>query len=255
MNIRLDGCNVSYKFTGEGEKTAVVLQGWGTTMEIYDSVAAALPEGWRLLQFDLPGFGSSEEPREAWNVDRYADFFCHFMEALQIREAALIGHSYGGRIILKLCGRDHLPFTISKLVLMDSAGIMPKRSWKQRLKIKRYKFLKKFLNMKLIYFLFPEVIDDWRSRQGSEDYRNATPIMRQAMVMAVNEDLSHLLPSVKSETLLIWGDKDTATPLSDGQKMEKEIAGSGLVVFEGAGHYAFLEQPALFQRVMRAFLG
>ena len=80
MFTEIDGINTCYKISGEGDRTAVVLQGWGTDMSVYDSVAAALSPEYRVIQLDLPGFGKSDEPGEAWNVDRYAGFFCRFME-------------------------------------------------------------------------------------------------------------------------------------------------------------------------------
>jgi pimeloyl-ACP methyl ester carboxylesterase len=107
--------------------------------------------------------------------------------------------------------------------------------------------------MRVVYALFPELIDDWRSRQGSADYRNATPIMRQCLVKAVNEDLTGLLPKIKQDTLLIWGDKDTATPIGDGKLMEEKIPNSGLAVINGTGHFSFLEQPAVFRNIMRSY--
>lgn len=253
MNIEVDGYNICYKITGTGEETVVMLQGWGTDLGVYDSVANSINEQYRFVQFDFPGFGGSDEPREAWNVDAYADFFCKLMQALEIKKATLIGHSYGGRVIIKLAARDSIPFEITNIVLIDSAGIMPKRSFSQKMKVKRYKVLKKILNMKVVYALFPELIDDWRSRQGSADYRNASPMMRQCLVMAVNEDLTELLPKVKQDTLLIWGDKDTATPITDAKLMEERIPNAGLVVLKGAGHFSFLEQPRIFRNIMRSY--
>ena len=253
MNIQVDDYNICYKITGEGDETVVILQGWGTDLGVYDSVASSINEKYRVVQFDLPGFGGSDEPREAWNVDAFADFFCKFMEALEIRKAILIGHSYGGRVIIKLAARESLPFEIDRIVLIDSAGVLPKRSFSQKMKIRRYKILKKILNLKLVYFLFPELIDDWRSRQGSADYRNATPMMRNCLVMAVNEDLTPLLPKIKQETLLIWGDKDTATPIGDAKIMDEMIPNSGLAVIPGTGHFSFLEQPVIFRNIMRAY--
>lgn len=253
MNIRVDDYNICYKITGEGDETVVILQGWGTDLGVYDSVASSINEKYRVVQFDLPGFGGSDEPREAWNVDAFADFFCKFMEALEIKKAILIGHSYGGRVIIKLAARESLPFEIDRIVLIDSAGVLPKRSFSQKMKIRRYKILKKILNLKLIYFLFPELIDDWRSRQGSADYRNATPMMRNCLVMAVNEDLTPLLPKIKQETLLIWGDKDTATPIGDAKIMDEMIPNSGLAVIPGTGHFSFLEQPVTFRNIMRSY--
>ncbi|HHW95489.1 MAG TPA: alpha/beta hydrolase [Mogibacterium sp.] len=254
MNIQIDGYNIKYKITGEeNEKTAVILQGWGTELGMYDSVANAINSEYRVVQFDLPGFGASDEPKEAWSVEEYSNFFCKFMQALEIKETSLIGHSYGGRMIIRLSTRENLPFEIKKIVLIDSAGIMPKRSAAQKMRIFRYKILKKILLNKVVHYLFEEVIDDWKSRQGSEDYRNASPVMRQCLVKAVNEDLTHLLPMVKHETLLVWGDLDQDTPIEDARLMEKLIPNSGLAVLEGTGHYSFLEQPAVFARIMKTF--
>ncbi len=248
------GLKINYKITGEGEETAVMLQGWGTTLEMYDSVAACISEKYRFVQLDLPGFGGSEEPHEPWNVSSFSDFFCEFMKALDIKSAILIGHSYGGRMIIDLATRESIPFEIKKIILIDSAGIMPQRSAKQKARIKIYKTIKKIADIKVIYALFPELIDEWRSRQGSADYRAASPMMRQCLVMAVNEDMTDRLPKIKQDTLLIWGDKDTATPISDAKKMEELIPNSGLCVLEGCGHYSFLEQPAIFKNIMRSYL-
>ena len=253
MNITVDGYNISYKITGEGEETVVMLQGWGTHLGMYDSVANALCDKVRFVQFDMPGFGASDEPKEAWNVDAFADFFLKFMEALGIKKATLIGHSYGGRVIIKLAARENLPFEIERIVLIDSAGILPKKTFVQKVKIRRYKMLKKILDMDLVYKLFPEVIDEWRSRQGSADYRAATPMMRKCLVMAVNEDLSDLLSKIGQDTLLIWGDKDTATPIGDAKIMEEKIPNCGLAVLSGAGHFSFLEEPQRFRSILRAY--
>ena len=77
--------------------------------------------------------------------------------------------------------------------------------------------------------------------------------MRQCLVMAVNEDLTHLLNLIKQDTLLIWGDLDTATPIGDAKRMEELIPNSGLVILEGAGHFSFLEKPVVFKNVMRTY--
>ena len=253
MQINVDGYNICYKITGSGSKTAVMLQGWGTDLGMYDSVANAINDEYTFVQFDFPGFGGSDEPKEAWNVDAYADFFLKLMDALKIESASLIGHSYGGRVIIKLASRKDIPFTIENIVLIDSAGIVPEKTLKQKLKIANYKILKNIFGIKLIYTLFPELVEDWRNRQGSDDYRNASPIMRRCLVMAVNEDLRHLLPEIKQDTLLIWGDKDTATPISDAKIMESMISGSGLVVLNGCGHFSYLEQPAQFKSILRSY--
>jgi pimeloyl-ACP methyl ester carboxylesterase len=90
--------------------------------------------------------------------------------------------------------------------------------------------------------------------RGSADYRAVSGVMRGTLVRIVNEDISALLPKLKLPVLLIWGDKDTETPIADGRLMERLIPDAGLVVFEGAGHYAYLEQAARFCRIVEVFL-
>lgn len=256
MNVNIDGLDINYKITTpKGRpKTAVILQGWGTDLTMYDSMAAAISDKYKVIQLDLPGFGESDEPGEAWSVDEYCDFFCEFMKKLKVKKAVLIGHSYGGRMIIKMAARAELPFEISKIMLVDSAGVMPERTAAQEFKVKRYKAMRKFLTSEFVHSLFPEVIDYWLSKQGSEDYRKASPVMRAALVKAVNEDLKDKMPEVKQETLLVWGSNDMDTPLSDGRIMEDLMPNAALVEIEDAGHYSFLEQPMLFRSITRAFL-
>lgn len=253
MEIVIDGYNINYKISGEGEEYAVILQGWGTEMALYDTIAACIGQKFKVVQFDFPGFGASDEPREPWDVDAYADFFEKFMKTLGIEKAVLFGHSYGGRVIIKLATRQTLGFEIDRIILIDSAGVMPKRSFWMKLKVMRYKMFKKFVSLKPIHAICPNLIDEWKNKQGSEDYRNASPMMKQCMVKAINEDLTHLLPMIEQETLLIWGDNDTATPISDAHVMEEKIPNSGLAVIKGTGHYSFLEQPAVFRSIMNSY--
>ena len=246
MKINVNGYEIAYQITGQGEDTVVILQGWGTEFATYNSVAACISDRYRVVQFDFPGFGASDEPREPWAVEDYANFFLDLMAALGIQKATLLGHSYGGRVIIR-------PFTIERIVLVDSAGILPKKTWKQKMKIRRYKLLKKIVNLKLVYAICPRLIDEWKNSQGSADYRNASPMMRQCLVKAVNEDLTELLPRIRQDTLLIWGDLDTATPIADAKLMEEKIPGAGLAVIPGTGHFSFLENPALFRSIMQAY--
>lgn len=252
METVVDGLHIRYQIDGEGE-TVVVLQGWGTKLEVYASIAEILKSSYRVVRLDLPGFGESEEPKESLDVEGFVDFFLHFLNQLGITKMSLIGHSYGGRMILRLAARESCPVTIDKIVLIDSAGILPKKTPAQLRKIKRYKRMKKIAEWKIVQFFFSQMVEDWKSRQGSADYRAATPRMRECLVKAVNEDLTELLPRIRQETLLIWGDRDTATPISDGKLMEERMPNAGLVTFAGAGHYSFLEQPGLFQRVLCSF--
>ncbi len=252
MNIDIDGYNIEYKKSGSGD-AVLILQGWGTTMDIYDCIGTWLSPKYSIYQLNLPGFGSSTEPRKPWNVDGYTDFVIKFIKAMNINKLSLIGHSYGGRIIIKLLARDNLDISIDKVVLIDSAGIKAKLTAKKAAKVRLYKLMKKTADIGIVNKLFKDKIDSWKSKQGSADYRAASPMMKKCMVLAISEDLTNLLPKIKQEVLLVWGDKDTATPLSDAKLMEKTIPHNGLVVLEGAGHYSFLDRAVICKRVLESY--
>ena len=98
------------------------------------------------------------------------------------------------------------------------------------------------------------MLDNLRKRNGSADYNAASEVMKKTLVNVVNEDLTDLMPNVKCPALLIWGRLDTATPLSDGQTMERLMPEGALVVLENAGHFSFLDQSAQFLRILASFL-
>lgn len=251
--MMLNGRRVAYIDQGEGP-VVLLLHGWGAPAATYRLIIDHLSAYCRVIAPDLPGFGGSEEPKEPWNVDRYVDFADEFARELGLEEAILMGHSYGGRIIIKWMNRPERTLRVNKIILMDAAGVKPHRSFGYYYKVYTYKAMKWFFSLPGIRAMFPNVVENARNKRGSADYQKASPVMRQSLVMAVNEDLTHLMPGIQASTLLIWGDKDTATPLSDGQLMEKKIPDAGLVVLEGGGHFAFADRWGQCSRVLDTFL-
>lgn len=250
------GKKVAYEEAGQGP-LVVLLHGWGSNKELYRPLMETLSTSYHVVAPDTPGFGKSEEPDSPYDLEDYCEFTKAFIEyfAGDEEEVTLLGHSHGGRTLILLVGSGMLKQKVSKLILLDSAGIVPEKTPQQLKKIKQYKRAKKILSSPPIKLLFPKALEKFQSKAGSEDYRNASPIMRQSMVKVVNRDVREYLPKIQAETLLIWGENDTATPLSDGKLMEQMIKGSGLVVLKGAGHFSFLDRQYQFLAVMKSFLG
>ena len=173
--------------------------------------------------------------------------FEKFVKQLDIKNPTIFGHSFGGRVGIIYSGRQN---DLNKLVLIDSAGIKPKRGLDYYIRVYTYKLGKKVLSLPGLRAYKEKMMEN----AGSSDYKNASMMMRQIMSKVVNEDLQHLMPSIQAETLLVWGDLDDATPLSDAKIMEQKIPGAGLVVFKGAGHYSYLECLGQFLRVIDVFL-
>ena len=201
-----------------------------------------------------PGFGESEETPTSWNTDNYVSFINEFIKKQNIKELDLIGHSNGGRIIIKLASKENLNFKINKIVLIGSAGIVHKKSLKLKIKIYSFKFCKKIVQLKIIKRFFPNLLNKLKNKFGSEDYKNASQILKQSLVKLINEDLKDCMTKIKVPTLLIWGEKDTATPLSDAKIMEKLIPDAGLVTIKNCTHYVFLENPYYVNIIIETFL-
>lgn len=250
MTMDIDGIDVNYFLLGsaDSEKAVVMLHGWGANIELFKSAAEPISQKYLVAAPDMPGFGKTSEPSGEWTVDDYTDFVIKFIEKLKLRKVILLGHSFGGRIIIKAANRKGLPFEITEIILVDSAGIKPVKTAEQRLKENISKAGKKLLSFS------PALLEKVRSAAGSADYRAASPHMRRILVNVVNEDLTPLLSGIKQPVLLIWGSLDTATPLSDAKKMESLIPEAGLAEIAGAGHYSFLDNPVLFNAITASFL-
>lgn len=230
----------------------LLLHGWGVSSELFAPILDALQAGRRLIVPDLPGFGATPEPDAPWSVHDYASWCIALLDRLGVETCDLIGHSNGGRIGIVMAAAS--PGRVSRMVLAGSAGIRPPRTWRGGARIRSYKVLRAAERSALIPAALRRAAGRKAEQRGSADYRAVTGVMRGTLVRLVNEDLRTLLPALRLPVLLIWGDQDTETPIDDGRLMERLIPDAGLVVFEGAGHYAYLEQPGRFCRIVEVFL-
>ncbi len=252
MNIEINNISLRYECAGDGADI-LFLHGWGSSLDAFGYIFRDLSKDFRCVGLDFPGCGKSEEPKNPLTLDDYCDIVLKFIEKVGLNNPVLVGHSNGGRVILKLCGEGKI--NPPKIILMDAAGIKPKKTFKQKWRQKQFKTIKWALSLPIIKNYTKDLLESARNHYGSADYRNASPVMRQTLVNLVNMDLCHLMGNIKSPTLLIWGDRDTATPLSDGQTMEKLIPDAGLCVINGGSHFSFIDDPGRVNLILRSFLG
>jgi pimeloyl-ACP methyl ester carboxylesterase len=233
-----------------GDLPIVILHGWGAHIEAVGPILAALEGASEVIALDLPGFGESDPPPEAWDVDCYARFMIHFLDELAIDRAHLVGHSHGGRVSIALAADE--PDRVGRLLLIDSAGIPPKRGWRYRRRVAVAKLGRAVA--KVGGGPGRRLQERMRARVASRDYLEASETMRGTFRAVIADDLTDRLPRVRASTLLVWGDQDDDTPLWMGRRMEELIPDAGLVVLEGAGHYSYSESPGHFRAVARQFL-
>lgn len=243
MYFTYEDITIYYEKYGNHKKSIIILPGWGDTRKTFTYMVNFLSIYFNVYILDYPSFGNSPSPNHDLTIYDYTLLIHEWIKSLGIKNPILIGHSFGGRIITTLTGYYH--FNYNNIIYLNSAGIKPKIKFKTRI----YKFLKKlkiFLpkkyRQKYLNFLF--------NKFASTDYKELNNNMYQTFKNIVNTDLKHYLKDIKAKVLIIWGNKDTSTPLKDAIIMHQKIANSELIVIDHATHYSYLEYPILINRII-----
>ncbi len=222
-------------------------------------VAGALAEMRTCYIPDLPGFGETPPPPEPWSVDDYVDFAETFTAEIIGEQTDILGHSFGGRMIIKWCVRESAKKQLRHIVITGGAGMKPRRTLS-------YYYRRTVASiLKAPFMLLPDTLKEkalnwlrgtraWKSL-GSSDYRQLDGVMRMTFIRTVSEHLERCLPEIDHDILLLWGKDDQATPWYQAERMEKGLQNGALVGIDHAGHYAFLDQPARFISIVKAFYG
>ena len=198
----------------------VMLHGWGHSHQSLRPLADLLVEETQPILFDLPGFGQSERPQMTWSAAEYADAIVKQLDKLNIEKFLLLGHSFGGKVAI--CLAERYSERVDRLILISSSGLKEARSLDRQFKFSLKKLFSKAIksidrlfrkNYFEIYFV---------PKFASSDYKSF-PKIRDILVRSVNEDLSHILPKINTPSLILWGEKDTQTPLKMGIQMAKLI--------------------------------
>jgi pimeloyl-ACP methyl ester carboxylesterase len=212
------------------------LHGWARSRE---DLAAPLA-GLHALAIDLPGFGASPEPPQAWGSESYAAMIAELLADLD-RPQVLLGHSFGGRIAVRLAAG--WPELVSGLVLagvpllrQPSARVSP--AW--RFRVARWGSRRGLVS--------DARMEKLRSHYGSEDYRRASGVMRSVLVRVVNESYEEDLPRITCPVELVWGSNDTAAPLPMARQACALLPNARLEVIEGGGHMTPLSAPGTLRR-------
>lgn len=250
MKVVVDNLMLNYSDQGSGP-AVVLLHGWGASLQSFAGLSKQLA-GYRLIALDFPGFGASVKPADSWTVDDYARLVRNFLAKLKVDKVyCLIGHSFGGRVILKAVGQAYLQ--PERVVLLGSAGVKPTASSRQLAFQAAAKAGKQVTKLPGLKRLQTSLRRRLYEKSGSTDYLEAGA-MRQIFLNVIGEDLQAEATKIKQPSLLIWGEDDDATPVSDGKLLQQAIAGSRLEVINSAGHYVYLDQPGQVAKLIKEFL-
>ncbi len=212
--------DISYEIINPSEKTDfIVLHGWGSNKEIMKSSFSGYLKDFRHIYIDLPGFGKSSNEYELKTED-YAKIMESFLKLLNSTKDIIVGHSYGGKVATLLNPKN--------LVLLSSAGVLEEKSFDVKLKIK----LAKLFNIL--------GLDKITKAFRSNDVNKMSENMYATFKNVVNEDFSQNFANFKNNTLIFWGEKDSATSFESGKKIATLINSSTFISYDG-DHYFFVQ--------------
>lgn len=213
----------------------IVLPGWGHDKMIWGSFERTI-ENCRVV--DLPGFGGEKMPDQTWGVSEYADWVKDKLKSS--KEVILLGHSFGGRIAAEIAAQR--PKWLKGLILCGAPCIY-RPEFKTKLKIISAKLFKPIVPERLRQILTPSDLKQAREWRMEAIFRNV-----------ISYDQTEKLRLINLPTLLIWGEKDGAVPLTIAKEMKGLIEGSELRTLEGAGHNCFLDNQYLFSGYVKKFI-
>lgn len=241
MQIKIKEIEIHYIQYGNPKgKDIILLHGWGQNIEMMKILGDHFRSEYRITIPDLPGFGESMEPKEAWMLDDYREMLENLVTKIEIQNPIVIGHSFGGRLAILYASSNK----VSKVVLFGSP-IRPETNNKN-LKVKVLKSVKKLP-------LMNNIGEKMKKYIGSRDYKAASPIMRQVLVNTVNKDLTEDAKKIKASTLIIWGENDAEARIEDAKILEHTIPDAGLIILPGT-HYAYLENLGQVIKILNSFL-
>ena len=239
MEKQLNLCGVTFNFSVEGEgKPVVLMHGWGCNRTTLARIEQLLVPHFKVYNVDFPGFGKSSEPTSVWGIEDYTHLFEEFLKAEKIENPILLGHSFGGRVAVRLTRK--YPQYVRKLVLIDAAGLRPRFSLMRFARVVLHK-LRRAAGLKGL--------------NGSHDYAALSGAMKGTFVNIVNDHTDKDLRYVSSGALILWGKRDKDTPLYMAKRFLRHIKNSSLIIFPDAGHYSYLDafNETLF--ALKAYIG
>jgi pimeloyl-ACP methyl ester carboxylesterase len=249
MKIIIQNIVTEYEDVGDGP-IILLLHGWKSSLHSFDGIKPFLLGKFRLISLDMPGFGKTGMPDIPWSIIDYVNFIKDFIAKLNIGDHVVVGHSFGGRVILK--GEATKQLNPEKIILIASAGVAKRRNFRNII----FKAIAKVGNIVTLlppFLFFRKELKMALYRKSGSDYLNAG-VLRETFLKTIEEDLSSSAKGIYLPTLIIWGASDKTTPLSEGKLLSGLIQGSTLKVLDDAGHFVHEEKPEQVAGLIEKFL-
>lgn len=245
------GHRLHYYRAGSGD-VVLFLHGFGGNGTNWSAQFPALQSQFTVIALDQLGFGKSAKPHVRYDADVLATSAIHFLDALHIRRATVVGASMGGEIAARVAAE--YPERVTRLVLMDASG-NGEASDPHPPDIPRdpTTMAEQEALLRVLFYdqtrITPQLV-----RQRLESHLESHDSWTRRHFGGTEAGLHALLPKITAPTLLIWGEHDPLVPLVAACRFRRDIAHSTLVVVPAAAHVPQMEQPEIFNKTLIDFL-
>jgi len=221
--------------------TLIFLHGWAGSWQTWHPILERLKGNYNLFAIKLP-----YPTNKALTLDDYCQFVLDFIKEKHLQKPILVGHSFGGAIAIKIAS-EH-PKLVKSIVLASPAAIrhpLPKLWRALQTVVVPFKPALKSIRH-LVYKLPPLRASDYQVLNTASEKTTFQNLLQS--------DLSNLIPKINCPALILWGDEDSSTPLTDGLKIHSLIPQSVFYSFPNSGHFFFLDHQQEFSQKIIDFI-
>jgi pimeloyl-ACP methyl ester carboxylesterase len=251
--MSVDGLEVHYKDEGSGTPI-ILLHGTSASLHTWDGWTKELiKNNYRVIRMDLPAFGITGANKDnLYDLPSYSKFLTDFVNQLELDKFILAGNSLGGSISWYYTSNN--PEKVQKLILLDPAGFPSKKERPLVFELAEIPILNQILkhitpkslikdNLEQVYFDDSKVTENLVDRYHQMILREGSRAAFIERAKLEGQDYTELLYTIKSPTLIIWGEDDLWIPVEDSFKFKERMANSSLVIMKETGHVPMEEKP------------
>jgi pimeloyl-ACP methyl ester carboxylesterase len=259
--VELNGTRVRYEDVGEGPPV-VLVHGFASSLETWLAVTPALKGQHRVISLDLKGFGWTDRPDGDYSPAAQAALVFALMDHLGVQKAAVVGHSWGASVVLRMALEQ--PERVTRLALYDA--------WVYEEQVPAFFIWARAGG--LGEALFQAFYDERPAEKMANAFYDAS-LMNEALVEDVERALQRpgtkaaalaavrgqvyaevqkRYRTLKQPALLLWGENDRVTPVTVGERLHLDLPNSQLVRYPRCGHFPMLEAAPQSTATLRRFL-
>lgn len=260
--------SVQLHYSDEGNRLdstpLLLIHGTSSSLRTWDGVTAQLKSQYRIIRFDLPGFGlTGPNPQKNYNTSYYNQVIDSLLIQLEIKQVIVVGNSLGGSIATDYA--IYQPQKVRGLVLVDAAGLPPAKKTKGAIgfTLAQMPVINKLLTVITPRFLVKKSLED--AYGDSEKVTDSLTTQyfdmltrkgnRQALVDRMRQgwktNNSKNLLEIKAPTLIVWGRKDQLIPVENATLYQQKILNSQVYIWDNLGHVPMEEDPVAFSEILR----